>query len=263
MKRVAASIAGKQHTEIGARDAAIDELKQQDDADDELDDMRRMNEDTPQHHTGQLLTAEINDQWNHRIAELISMLPPVTDPKLRKLHHKNGYLLRFVRKTWSKATSAAAVPPSSSSPIAADTAESDAATAASTSNINATETDTYWTVTKFRPAQHGHKSKVWGYLTWRGVIQTKQGPNSRHSSGKHPEIHVIRGHRRREWKLLPNTDWPPGLCTDKAACERLLQIDVSGVSEKECIEQPDVVKQRLLNQEQEQQEREGKEQQQK
>ena len=72
----------------------------------------------------------------YNLFELISLLPKPENPhKSAKdtWKHKNGWGLKFYRKPWARYPEPC-----------------------------------YWTITRHKPAQHGHSAKLWGILTWRG-----------------------------------------------------------------------------------------------
>jgi len=71
---------------------------------------------------------------HHTLFSLIAALPKVpANTPLDANTHKNGFGLKFYRRSWTKYPQ-----------------------------------PSFWTVTRFKPQTHGHHRKVWGVLTWRG-----------------------------------------------------------------------------------------------
>ena len=72
---------------------------------------------------------------HHRLFSLIAALPKVpSDTPLDANTHKNGFGLKFYRRSWTKYPE-----------------------------------PSFWTVTRYKPQTHGHHKKIWGLLTWRGL----------------------------------------------------------------------------------------------
>jgi len=94
------------------------------------------------------------ERASNTLYSLIDKLPKPANPDdPSTFFHKNGFGLKFYRKLWNRYPEPC-----------------------------------YWTITRFKPSQHGHRPRAWGIFTWRGVSEDRP--------------RKIPGSHKREWRFF-------------------------------------------------------------